>query len=72
MKIAVLQGHTSRVLFMGMSPDGANVVTGAGDESLRFWKVFPESKNDAKKTYQSKNIFDDVELSLKLSSSQLR
>ena len=41
-KFAVLQGHTCRVLYMAVSPDGKNVVTGAGDESLRFWDVFPE------------------------------
>lgn len=40
-KFAVLQGHTSRVLYLSVAPDGRNVVTGAGDESLRFWDVFP-------------------------------
>lgn len=47
-KIATLTGHTSRVLYLGMSPNGENVVTGAGDETLRFWNVFPskKSKND--------------------------
>ncbi|KAL4503155.1 hypothetical protein ABPG72_014384 [Tetrahymena utriculariae] len=44
-KIAELTGHTSRVLFLAMSPDGQTIVTGAGDETLRFWKVFP-SVND--------------------------
>ena len=24
-----------------MSPTGNNIVTGAGDETLRFWNVFP-------------------------------
>ena len=28
-----------------MSPDGCNVVTGAGDETLRFWNIFPGPKN---------------------------
>ena len=27
-----------------MSPDGQTIVTGAGDETLRFWNVFPTSK----------------------------
>jgi len=40
-KIQTLTGHTSRVLYLGMSPDGENIVTGAGDETLRFWNVFP-------------------------------
>lgn len=43
-KIAVLNGHNSRVLFMALSPDGSHVVTGAGDETLRFWEVFPGNK----------------------------
>jgi cell division cycle 20-like protein 1 (cofactor of APC complex) len=40
-KLATLTGHTFRVLYLAMSPDGQNVVTGAGDETLRFWSVFP-------------------------------
>eukprot|EP00003_Mantamonas_plastica_P013672 TRINITY_DN2382_c0_g1_i1.p1 TRINITY_DN2382_c0_g1~~TRINITY_DN2382_c0_g1_i1.p1 ORF type:complete len:571 (+),score=138.23 TRINITY_DN2382_c0_g1_i1:80-1714(+) len=39
-KIAEPMGHTSRVLHMAMSPDGSTVCTAAGDETLRFWKVF--------------------------------
>lgn len=35
-----LTGHTQRVLYLAMSPDGENIVTGSGDETLRFWKVF--------------------------------
>ena len=27
-----------------MSPDGQSIVTGAGDETLRFWNVFPGQK----------------------------
>lgn len=37
-------GHTSRVLFLAMSPDGETIVTGAGDETLRFWNVFPRKE----------------------------
>lgn len=39
-EIATLTGHTSRVVYLAMSPDGTNIVTGAGDETLRFWKIF--------------------------------
>ena len=42
-KLATLTGHTFRVLFLGMSPEGQTIVTGAGDETLRFWDVFPSS-----------------------------
>lgn len=38
-------GHTMRVLYLTMSPDGSTIVTGAGDETLRFWSVFPSNKN---------------------------
>jgi cell division cycle 20-like protein 1 (cofactor of APC complex) len=39
-KIATLTGHTYRVLYLAGSPDGCSVLTGAGDETLRFWNVF--------------------------------
>jgi len=39
-KIAELTGHTSRVLHLAQSPDGVTVCSGAGDETLRFWKIF--------------------------------
>ncbi|KAI9318964.1 WD40-repeat-containing domain protein [Dichotomocladium elegans] len=39
-QIATLSGHTSRVLYMSISHDGSTIVTGAGDETLRFWDVF--------------------------------
>lgn len=40
-KLTTLTGHTLRVLYLAMSPDGQTIVTGAGDETLRFWNVFP-------------------------------
>ena len=40
-KISTLTGHTYRVLYLAMSPDGSTIVTGAGDETLRFWNIFP-------------------------------
>lgn len=43
-KVATLTGHTMRVLYLAVSPDGQTVVTGAGDETLRFWNVFPGPK----------------------------
>ncbi|KAI8986985.1 WD40-repeat-containing domain protein [Pilobolus umbonatus] len=39
-KLATLTGHSSRVLYMSMSKDGNTFVTGAGDETLRFWDIF--------------------------------
>ena len=48
-KVADLTGHTSRVLFLSMSPDGETIVTGAGDETLRFWNVFPKKNQGVEK-----------------------
>ena len=46
-KMAELTGHTSRVLHLALSPDGESVVSGAADETLRFWKLFgrPQRSN---------------------------
>jgi len=43
-KVATLAGHTTRVLYMALSPDGQSIVTGAGDETLRFWHVFARNQ----------------------------
>ena len=48
-KLTTLTGHTYRVLYLAMSPDGQDIVTGAGDETLRFWNVFPQVKNAEKR-----------------------
>lgn len=39
-QVVSLTGHTYRVLYLAMSPDGQIIVTGAGDETLRFWNAF--------------------------------
>lgn len=49
-KIKELEGHTSRVLHMAISPDGGTVVSAAADETLRFWDVFaPPGKSKSVK-----------------------
>jgi len=53
-QITSLTGHTYRVLYLATSPDGETVVTGAGDETLRFWNVFGKGKSD----YQKSTTFD--------------
>ncbi|OBZ69789.1 Fizzy-related protein [Grifola frondosa] len=47
--VASLTGHTHRVLYLAMSPDGETIVTGAGDETLRFWNAFPKKENHESK-----------------------
>ena len=45
-QVASLTGHTYRVLYLAMSPDGQTIVTGAGDETLRFWKCFAKRERE--------------------------
>lgn len=44
-QMAKLTGHTTRVLYLAMSPDGQSIVTGAGDETLRFWDIFNKARS---------------------------
>lgn len=43
-KVATLTGHSMRVLYLAVSPSGETIVTGAGDQTLRFWNVFPGAR----------------------------
>ncbi|VDK45712.1 unnamed protein product [Anisakis simplex] len=57
--VTKLTGHQYRVLYLAMSPDGESIVTGAGDETLRFWHVF--SKSGHQKTARSKlNLLSSI------------
>lgn len=47
-QVASLTGHTYRVLYLSMSPDGRTIVTGAGDETLRFWNCFKRRDEPSK------------------------
>lgn len=51
-QLAKLTGHSYRVLYLAVSPDGEAIVTGAGDETLRFWNVF----NKSRCTKESKSV----------------
>ncbi|KAI9829235.1 MAG: hypothetical protein M1819_006415 [Sarea resinae] len=46
-QVVSLTGHTFRVLYLAMSPDGQVIVTGAGDETLRFWNCFRKKGGDS-------------------------
>jgi len=59
-----LTGHTSRVLHMAQSPDGATVVTASADETLRFWKIFGP-RVDTNNTYSDNSGFKRKELNLR-------
>lgn len=56
-QVAALTGHTCRVLYLAMSPDGQTIVTGAGDETLRFWTIFAKSKQSS-----SGGVFDSMSM----------
>ena len=58
-KISTLTGHSHRVLYLAMSPDGTTIVTGAGDETLRFWNVFP-SRNELDEQSKSQLNIDNI------------
>lgn len=55
-KISTLSGHTSRVLYLSMSPCGEYIVTGAGDETLRFWDLNYGEKKEFKEFINTSNI----------------
>lgn len=46
--VAILKGHSFRVLHLTLSADGTTVVSGAGDETLRYWKIFDKPKAKVK------------------------
>lgn len=48
-QVATLTGHTYRVLYLAMNPDGTTIVTGAGDETLRFWNAFDKTNQERAK-----------------------
>jgi cell division cycle 20-like protein 1 (cofactor of APC complex) len=54
-KVATLTGHNLRVLYLAMSPDAETVVTGAGDETLRFWKLFPKLNKGVNNGYNGQD-----------------
>jgi len=60
-RIGAFLGHYNRVLHLAMSPDGESVVTGAGDETLKFWKLF-QSTNGSKEQYKSSLSLSCMEL----------
>lgn len=45
-KICELKGHMNRVLYLTMSPDNNYICSGSGDETLRFWKINEDIKEE--------------------------
>ncbi|KAK9380853.1 quinon protein alcohol dehydrogenase-like superfamily [Kockiozyma suomiensis] len=55
-QVTALTGHTCRVLYLAISPDGQTIVSGAGDETLRFWNVFGKGRPE----YREVTLLDAV------------
>jgi len=52
----IRDAHDARVLFSAISPAGDIVCTGAGDENLKFWRIWdipPKKKKEVKNTVES-------------------
>lgn len=61
----IATGHAKRVVYADISPDNTTVVTAAGDETVRFWKIFDDKplksaklKKDTPKKRSLNNYFE--------------
>ena len=54
-KIAELNGHLNRALYLAMSPDGCTMVSGSSDETLRFWNINEREKIKKKNREHNNN-----------------
>eukprot|EP00922_Rhytidocystis_sp_ex-Travisia-forbesii_P046546 GHVS01069376.1.p1 GENE.GHVS01069376.1~~GHVS01069376.1.p1 ORF type:complete len:624 (+),score=91.41 GHVS01069376.1:123-1994(+) len=43
-KVSTVSSHMYRVLYLSASPDGEHIVTGAGREGLKLWRIFGRGK----------------------------
>ena len=44
--ISTIRGHSDRVVYLSVGPNGERIVTGSGDEKLMLWKIFSNSLNE--------------------------
>ncbi|KAJ8904913.1 hypothetical protein NDN08_001427 [Rhodosorus marinus] len=63
-KVVMLTGHTTRVLYLSVSPSGESIVTGAGDETLRFWNIFPGVSSGVS-SYENPSLLSPNRLSIR-------
>lgn len=55
-QIVTLTGYTYRFMFLAVSHEGKTNANGAGDETFRFWNVFPSMKAQKKALRSVENI----------------
>lgn len=70
--LGTLDGHSQRVLFQAMGPDGSTIATGSGDETLRFWSVFrrPAASDQLQNRARNSRSSNDRELESIFQSSR--
>jgi cell division cycle protein 20 (cofactor of APC complex) len=52
----IRDAHECRVLFSAIGPAGDCVVTGAGDENLKFWRVWDAAQSGNKKKKEVQEV----------------
>jgi len=65
MQIGTLLKNHSRILHMGISPDGSTLVTANGEERLRFWEIFPAKKIDANEEFSENSAVKPTYMELR-------
>lgn len=58
--VAILKGHSFRILHLTLSADGTTVVSGAGDETLRYWKIFDKVSRSPSSSSILVNTFNQI------------
>jgi len=61
-RIASLKWHSNRVLFLAMSPNGEKIITGASDETICLWKIFPAIESGKSACTQYKMFLSRMDL----------
>ena len=56
----IKDAHDSRVLYSCVNPAGDCVVTGAGDENLKFWRIWELPKGSSKKRATKGSVHDGL------------
>jgi cell division cycle 20-like protein 1 (cofactor of APC complex) len=56
-KVAMLEAHMQRVLYLTISPNGQYIASGSGDQTIKIWDAFPEKK---KPTHMSTLEFSNM------------
>jgi len=70
-RIINIQAHDARVLFSAISPDGQSVATAAGDETLKFWKIWKNKDRRNEASSSTSHLNKENEGSSKVSENDI-